>query len=248
MHTTRESVPNHIRETSISEIDFAARDGYYQVKRIIDILLSALALLFLLPFFGVIALLISIDSNGPVFFRQTRVGTRLVKDQKGCRWLREDFSCYKFRSMANNSKDDIHKTYIKALMTNDEKTMREMEGGDGNLHKLVHDKRITRVGKVLRKFSLDELPQFWNVLRGDMSLVGPRPNLPYEVDLYKPHHAGRLLAKPGITGLQQITARCTAIFEDQVRLDLEYIITQSTMLDLMILVKTPITIFTQKGV
>ena len=248
MQSSRELVHTLRWESSINAIEFENRSNYYLSKRLLDIFLSGIALVLLLPFFGIIAIFIAIDSPGPVFYKQIRVGSKLVRTATGSHWERSDFLCFKFRSMTTNSKDDVHKAYIKALMTNDEATMREMEGGSGKVHKLVNDKRVTKVGKVLRKFSLDELPQFWNVFRGDMSLVGPRPNLPYEVDLYLPHHAGRLMAKPGITGLQQITARCTASFEEQVQFDLEYIARQSTWLDLSILAKTPITIFTQKGV
>jgi lipopolysaccharide/colanic/teichoic acid biosynthesis glycosyltransferase len=236
------------REGGTNAIHFSERKLYYSEKRALDVLLSLLALVVLSPIFIIIGLLISLDSPGPIFFKQKRVGAHFINQPGSEKWEREDFDCYKFRSMVHNADDQIHKAYIKALVSNDKEKMREMEGGKSNLHKLSNDKRITRVGKFLRKFSLDELPQFWNVVRGDMSLVGPRPNIPYEVELYPPTYLERLQAKPGITGLQQITARCTTSLEEQVNLDLIYIERQSIGMDLFILLKTPITIFTQKGI
>lgn len=235
-------------ENDYYQINFAGRRMYYLIKRIIDIVFSGCVLLVLLPVFVVLAIVIKLDSPGPVIFKQKRVGARIRHSDHVDKWEKTEFNCYKFRSMQHKASEDIHKKYIKALISNDQITMTEMEGGPGKLHKLTSDPRITRIGKVLRKYSLDELPQFWNVFIGDMSLVGPRPNIPYEVEMYNQTHLGRLQAKPGITGLQQITARCTASFEDQVKLDLQYIEQQSIWLDLFILIKTPVTVFTQKGV
>jgi lipopolysaccharide/colanic/teichoic acid biosynthesis glycosyltransferase len=236
------------KEIENRKVLFSNRKFYYFWKRALDFLICVLALVLLSPVFIIIALFITLDSPGPVFFKQVRVGSHFINQPGSERWERKDFICYKFRSMIHNSDDKIHKTYIQALVSNDQVKMREMEGGESNLHKLSNDKRITKVGKFLRKFSLDELPQFWNVFLGDMSLVGPRPNIPYEVELYPSFYLGRLQAKPGITGLQQITARCTTSLEEQVKLDLMYIENQSIRMDLLILLKTPITIFTQKGI
>lgn len=232
---------------SLAGTEFHSRKGYYIAKRVLDIVLSALALIVLSPVILIIAILIKLDSPGPVFFRQQRVGAKLAGKGKGLHWERQDFHCVKFRSMTTNADQKVHQEYIKAYIANDESVMKEMEGENNTLHKLVNDQRITRVGKFIRKFSLDEVPQFWNVLRGDMSLVGPRPCIPYELEMYTDHHKQRLQAKPGITGLQQTVARCTISFEDQVNLDLEYISKQSFWYDLKILFMTPITIFTQKG-
>lgn len=232
---------------SFSGSMFQTRRFYYTCKRALDILLSLLALLVLSPLFLIIAILIKLDSPGPVFFRQKRVGAKLAGDGKDLHWDREDFWCYKFRSMTTNADESVHQEYIKAYIANNESAMKEMEGENTKLHKLVNDQRITNIGRYLRKFSLDELPQFWNVLRGDMSLVGPRPCIPYELEMYTDRHRQRLQAKPGVTGLQQTVARCTISFEDQVNLDIEYITKQSFWFDLKILVMTPITIFTQKG-
>lgn len=231
----------------ISESLFYERRYYYALKRLIDIFLSIVALVLLSPVLLVSAVLIKLDSAGPVIYKQKRVGARLTDHGEGLRWERKDFFCFKLRSMTDNAREDIHKEYIKAYIANDQATMQNMEGKDASMHKLVHDMRVTRIGKILRKFSLDEIPQFWNVLRGEMSLVGPRPNIPYELEMYSARHFQRLQATPGITGLQQITARCTASFDEQVNLDIQYIKNQSTWLDLKIILLTPITIFTQKG-
>ncbi|MHC1685965.1 MAG: sugar transferase [Clostridiaceae bacterium] len=235
-------------QQSLSRPLINQRSRYYIAKRTLDVLLSGLALLLLSPLMALIALLIALDTPGPIIFKQKRVGARLCRDNNTLQWERVDFTFYKFRTMKTDSSDAHHKAYMQALIANDQQKMKEMEGDGNGKHKLVNDKRITRVGKYLRKFSLDELPQFYNVLKGDMSLVGPRPAIPYEVEMYTPWHLRRLEAKPGITGLQQTTARYTAIFEEQVNLDIQYIETQSLGLDLRILIKTPLTIFSsQKG-
>jgi lipopolysaccharide/colanic/teichoic acid biosynthesis glycosyltransferase len=217
------------------------------MKRLVDIIFSGLLLLLLSPLLAIIALLIKLDSPGPVFFKQSRVGSCRFKIGTIVLWKRQNFTFYKFRTMTNNSNPEVHKAYMKALIANDQKTMKEMEGDNVAVHKLVHDKRVTRIGRYLRKFSLDELPQFLNVLKGDMSVVGPRPAISYEVDMYSPWFLRRLEAKPGITGLQQITARNIERFDQQVRLDIKYIENQSLGMDLKIMMKTPLAILTQRG-
>jgi lipopolysaccharide/colanic/teichoic acid biosynthesis glycosyltransferase len=149
--------------------------------------------------------------------------------------------------MKLNADSSIHRAYVQALITNDEERMTALQGEATEIRKLIHDSRIIRPGIILRKLSLDELPQLWNVLRGDMSLVGPRPAIPYEVEVYQPWHLGRFQAQPGISGLQQVKARCTSDFDQQVRLDLEYIQNQSMWLDLKIILQTPLVIFSTKG-
>ncbi len=134
----------------------------------------------------------------------------------------------------------IHQAYVKALIENDEEKMTALQGAKTQPRKLVNDSRIIRPGKILRKLSLDELPQIWNVVKGDMSLVGPRPAIPYEVEMYKPWHLRRLEVQPGITGLQQVTNRCMTDFDQQVRLDIEYIENQSLWLDIKIIIKNSI--------
>jgi lipopolysaccharide/colanic/teichoic acid biosynthesis glycosyltransferase len=125
--------------------------------------------------------------------------------------------------------------------------MTEIQGQETTVRKLLHDPRIIRPGSLLRKFSLDELPQLWNVLRGDMSMVGPRPAIPYEVDMYSQWHMRRLETTPGITGLQQVKARCITDFDEQVRLDIQYVDTQSLWLDLKIAIQTPFAILSGRG-
>jgi lipopolysaccharide/colanic/teichoic acid biosynthesis glycosyltransferase len=136
---------------------------------------------------------------------------------------------------------------MKALIENDQEKMNELRGQNTNIHKLIRTPRITRLGKFLRRTSLDELPQLWNVLRGEMSLVGPRPAVPYELDLYKSWYIRRLEAQPGITGLQQVNARSTMDFDQQMYLDIQYIKTQSVWLDLKILLKTPFAVISTRG-
>ena len=149
--------------------------------------------------------------------------------------------------MHHNADVSVHQAYIKALIDNDHEQIHALQGDTSSIHKLVHDLRITRPGRLLRKFSLDELPQLINVLRGDMSLVGPRPAIPYEVDMYKPWHLQRLEAQPGITGLQQVTSRSAADFDEQVRLDIEYVNRRSFWLDIKIILRTPFVIISTRG-
>ncbi len=183
-------------------------------KRIFDILVSLAALILLLPLFLVVIILVKIDSLGPVFFSQKRNGF------KG-----EYFNMYKFRSMVADAEDRF-----KALEDKNEVS--------GNMFKIKNDPRITRVGKVLRKTSIDELPQLLNVLKGDMSIVGPRPPIGREVQKYDAWHNLRLSVKPGITGLWQISGRNDIGFEDMCRLDLKYIRERGFLYDLKIILKT----------
>jgi lipopolysaccharide/colanic/teichoic acid biosynthesis glycosyltransferase len=168
--------------------------------------------------------------------------------------------------MRPNADPTIHQAYIRALINNDREKMDAIQNAAtrpaGRVsseekaaiqiaptrpNKLVDDARITTPGRILRKLSLDELPQLWNVLRGEMSMIGPRPAIPYEVEMYKPWHLLRLQAQPGISGLQQVTARCTRDFDEQVALDIEYIEKQSLWLDLKIAIKTPLAIIGARG-
>jgi len=220
---------------------------YYMMKELFGGIISAVILILMTPIFIIIMILIKLDSPGPVIFSQTRIGSRRVKTTDGWQWEKVEFTFYKFRTMFHNSDPAIHKAYVEALIKNDESAMDEIQHTKTNIRKLINDPRITGVGKYLRKFSLDEFPQFFNVLRGDMSIVGPRPALPYEVSLYQSWQLTRLQAKPGITGLQQVSARCIKSFDEQVRYDLEYIRRQSLLLDLVIILKTPISLLRAKG-
>jgi lipopolysaccharide/colanic/teichoic acid biosynthesis glycosyltransferase len=155
------------------------------------------------------------------------------------------FSLLKFRSMTANADPEVHRAYVANFIKGEEKPT---ETGDTALYKLVSDSRVTRVGGFLRRTSLDELPQLLNVFRGDMSLVGPRPPIPYEVEHYQPHHMARLAVKPGITGLWQVSGRNTTTFERMVELDVEYIQRRSLMMDLEILLRTiPEVLFVHHG-
>jgi lipopolysaccharide/colanic/teichoic acid biosynthesis glycosyltransferase len=212
-----------------------------------DIGIASILLVLLSPLMLLTAAMIFLYSPGPIFFIQERVGARRKPYGRHSYWKRVNFRCYKFRTMKINADPLIHQAYVSALIANDQKEMTALQGKATQTRKLIHDSRIIRPGHILRKLSLDELPQLWNVLRGDMSLVGPRPAISYEVEMYKPWHLGRLQAQPGITGLQQVTARSTSDFDQQVRLDVDYIQNQSLWLDLKIMWQTPLAIISTKG-
>ncbi|UWZ83725.1 sugar transferase [Occallatibacter riparius] len=203
------------------------RRGHLRVKRAMDMLGSCFALLVSAPMFAIIAVAIRMTSEGPIFFRQKRVG----RDGR-------EFTLYKFRTMRANNDSSQHREYMAKLIAG----VAEKVPADGKagVYKLANDNRITPIGKILRKTSMDELPQFLNVLKGDMSLVGPRPGIAYEVAAYKPWHRRRILqVKPGITGLWQVTARSQVGFDEMVRLDLRYAEDWSPWLDFKILMQTP---------
>lgn len=198
------------------------------VKRMMDVTGSALMFVLCLPLLAVIALAIKASSRGPVFFKQQRVG------QYGRR-----FTFLKFRSMYLDNDSSVHRKYIEKLIAGNAERISLNGSGDG-VYKLANDKRITPLGKFLRRTSLDELPQLVNVFWGDMSLVGPRPPIPYELAAYATWHRRRVLqVKPGITGLWQVTGRSRVTFDDMVRLDLHYATSWSLWLDFKILMRTP---------
>jgi exopolysaccharide biosynthesis polyprenyl glycosylphosphotransferase len=209
-------------------IDHGRTRAALGAKRSVDVVGSLLALIAFSPFFAAIALAIKLTSKGPILFRQQRMG------QYGDR-----FEFLKFRSMEAGNNHAIHQEFVKELIA----------GGAGSLgesshpkpvYKLTNDPRVTPVGRFLRRTSLDELPQFLNVLKGQMSLVGPRPPIPYEVECYEIWHRRRLLAvKPGITGLWQVKGRSRTTFDEMVRLDLQYARTWSLWMDFRILLQTP---------
>jgi lipopolysaccharide/colanic/teichoic acid biosynthesis glycosyltransferase len=265
MERIREALPAHVNQRDLQYIHITAHiftdesdgsaskiaadpafypDLFYQykakkfsflAKRTMDIVGSAAALIVLAPLFFVIAALVKLTSKGPVMFKQDRLG------QFG-----KTFTCLKFRSMHANNDLKIHQEFMKNLISG------AYEGkGDGQtkkVFKMTNDPRITRIGRFLRRSSLDELPQFINVLKGDMSLVGPRPPLAYEYKEYDLWHRRRVLeVKPGITGLWQVNGRSRVSFNEMVRLDLRYARTWSLMLDLQILFKTPIAVIFGDG-
>jgi lipopolysaccharide/colanic/teichoic acid biosynthesis glycosyltransferase len=206
--------------------------GALWLKRALDVFASALMLTLLSPLFLAIALLVKLSSPGPIFFRQARLG------QYG-----KKFTFFKFRTMYTNCDPAIHEAYVAKLISG------QLEGGDGKgIYKMQNDPRVTPLGRFLRKSSLDELPQFVNVLRDEMSLVGPRPPLPYEYERYKPWHKRRVLElKPGITGLWQVEGRSRTTFEQMVRLDLRYGRFRSIWTDIKILVRTPSAVIRGRG-
>jgi len=206
------------------------------LKRLIDIVGSALALILLAPVFGILAALVKLTSNGPVFFRQQRLGQFQVP-----------FAFLKFRSMNVTTDPKIHREYVKSFIAGRAEP-NSASGQQRRVYKLTNDPRVTWIGRFMRRTSLDEIPQFWNVLVGQMSLVGPRPPIGYEIEEYEIWHRRRLVeAKPGITGLWQVHGRSRTTFDDMVRLDLRYSRMCSPISDLKILLQTPRAVFSGDG-
>jgi lipopolysaccharide/colanic/teichoic acid biosynthesis glycosyltransferase len=209
----------------------AAADGFVTTGsrwtrgacRGLDIVLSIVALIVLLPLFAAIVLAIRIDSPGRAIFRQRRVGRHL-----------EPFIINKFRTMRDGAGHDAHRTFVLRLIAGDTPE----QDTDRPFFKIAADDRVTRVGRFLRLSSLDELPQLWNVLRGDMSLVGPRPPIRYEVDHYPPHWFERFSVKPGITGLWQVSGRSELTLEQMIELDIAYARSRSLWLNVRIVART----------
>ncbi|MCX5798943.1 MAG: exopolysaccharide biosynthesis polyprenyl glycosylphosphotransferase [Proteobacteria bacterium] len=208
------------------------------MKKIIDFFGSFAAIIIFSPFFIFIPILIKLTSEGPALFKQKRVGM----------WGKQ-FTFLKFRSMYVGNNEDTHKEYINKFISGEIDADGDEEGAkQSKVFKIKTDPRVTPIGKFIRKTSIDELPQFFNVLKGDMSLVGPRPPIPYEFKQYDIWHRRRIMEmKPGITGLWQIRGRSATTFDDMVRLDLQYIEEWSPWLDIKILLKTPLVVLTLKG-
>jgi len=204
--------------------------GYLRAKRIFDIVFTLLILLPLCVVIAIFAVLILIDSKGSIFFRQKRVGLNGV-----------EFEMLKLRSMYEKCDDRSHRDAIQQYMNG-----QTLNGNTETPYKL-HDGRITRVGRFLRKASIDEFPQFWNVLRGEMSLVGPRPPIPYEVELYTSHDWLRLSGKPGLTGPWQVYGRSRTTFQDMIELDIAYLQKQSIWTDVKLIALTIPVIITGRG-
>ena len=206
------------------------------VKRSIDILGSGAIALVCLPLFVVIAIAVRASSKGPILFRQERIG------QFG-----QSFTFLKFRSMYVDNDHKVHQEFVQKLISQEEGPA-EQAGGKRAVYKITNDKRVTQIGRFLRRTSLDELPQFLNVLKGDMSLVGPRPPIPYELAAYQTWHRRRVLeVKPGITGLWQVTGRSRVKFDEMVRLDLRYATSWTPWLDFKILLQTPLAVIRGSG-
>jgi lipopolysaccharide/colanic/teichoic acid biosynthesis glycosyltransferase len=238
------------------------RPAYQVVKRLLDVVLCILAFPFLAPVLIACAIAIKLDSPGPVLFIQERIG----KDGR-------PFRMFKFRTMKHNLDDSFHRAFMKAFVKGQMDGGRNGTGKNGQgsdppgafkrafiephvdgkkngaqkTYKPFQDSQVTWVGRFLRKTSLDELPQVWNVLRGEMSLVGPRPNVPWEVEEYEPWHYERLEVLPGITGLAQVKGRSSISFDEITGYDIEYIMQQSVAMDLKILWWTASAVFSGAG-
>jgi lipopolysaccharide/colanic/teichoic acid biosynthesis glycosyltransferase len=202
-------------------------------RRLVDLTVGSVVFVLVLPLLIGLAVLIRLESSGSPLFRQRRIG----RDGRA-------FTVNKFRSMYVDSDERPHREYVQSLIASGNDVDRP---GDG-LYKLGGDARVTRVGACIRRWSLDELPQLWNVVRGDMSLVGPRPVLAYEVDTYPEWYQHRFAVKPGMTGLWQVSGRNERTYEEMVRLDCEYVDAQSLWLDVRILLRTVITVLRREGV
>lgn len=203
------------------------------ILRILDLLVAGILLIVLAPLFAALAAAIKVDSSGSPIFRQRRCGRGL-----------DEFTVFKFRTMRCDTAADPHRTYVLDVINGNEDSGSKRDEG---LQKLENDERITRVGAFLRRFSLDELPQLWNVIRGEMTVVGPRPPIPYEVDFYPPRWLRRLSVKPGLTGLWQVSGRNELDYAEMVELDLEYVEQRSLWLNAKILARTIKVVLTGRG-
>ena len=219
------------------------RPSYFACKRALDVILSILVLIAFLPLLAVIAFLIKLDSPGPILFRQERVGAKRRSLGAKTVWIVQNFTMYKFRSMVADADSSLHEAYIRDFVQG----RISPQLAPGAKFKPSNDPRVTRLGRVLRKFSLDELPQLLNVLKGDMSLVGPRPVPTYEVACYRNGDHRRLGALPGITGLWQVRGRCLVSFEQMVRMDIHYIRNATFWFDLKILFLTIPAVLSRRG-
>lgn len=212
---------------------------YLACKRLFDVSIAAVLLLVLAPVVVIIALLVVLDSPGPAIFRQKRVTRRRRVEGCSVTWHFEPFTFCKFRTMRKDTDPQAHRDLVRQLL-------HEVQGGTTGLDSdpaaptLADDPRITRMGRLLRKTSLDELPQLWNVLMGEMSLVGPRPPTLYEWEMYSPRQRQRLAVMPGITGLWQVNGRSKCDYQEMIELDLYYVEHRSFWLDLKIATQTPL--------
>jgi lipopolysaccharide/colanic/teichoic acid biosynthesis glycosyltransferase len=201
-------------------------------RRCLDLVVASTLILLLLPLMIGVVVAVRLDSRGPALFRQRRVGYR-----------EREFTVYKFRSMRLDADEERHRQYVSALIGSG-----PAETGGEDLYKLAVDDRITPVGRRIRSWSIDELPQLFNVVLGDMSLVGPRPAIPYEVESYPAWYAKRFAVKPGLTGLWQVSGRNQRTYEEMVSLDIDYAESRSFLGDLAILARTPKAVFGRRGV
>jgi lipopolysaccharide/colanic/teichoic acid biosynthesis glycosyltransferase len=207
------------------------------VKRVLDVVCAVVALALLWPVMLLIMVLVKLDSPGPALFVQKRIGKR-----------GRAFQIYKFRTMTHNLDDNAHKKFMQAFVKGNLSSPNAARGGHGTvMYKPFNESQVTRVGRILRKTSLDELPQLFNILKGNMSLVGPRPNVPYEVEAYKEWHMERLRVLPGITGLAQVKGRSALDFDTIARYDIEYARRMNVFLDIRILFATVFSVVKGSG-
>lgn len=218
----------------------------YRAKRGLDLALATIATIVASPLLLAIVVAIAATSRGPVFFTQQRVGGRLVRVAGEWRWEPFTFTFFKFRSMRHEGSDEAHRAYMEAFIRGDEAAL-AAQNPEASMYKLDRDPRVTAIGAFLRRTSLDELPQLINVFRGEMSLVGPRPALEYEVEHYAPRHMRRFQALGGITGWWQVVGRSAVSFERMIDLDIWYVEHQSLRLDLEILARTCIVLMRRDG-
>lgn len=231
------SIDKSLAERDLDEVSVKRKPVYDAIKRVQDVTMSAVALTVLGPIWLLIALVIRVTSPGPVIYRQKNVIGRYGKPM----------TVYKFRTMYSNSDDSIHRRTIARFVQGEEIDTIEKDGQKVPVYKMTRDPRVTPVGAVLRKSGLDEIPQLVNVLKGEMSIVGPRAPLAYEYEHYTERHKRRLEVMPGITGLYQVTARSAVPFERMIEIDLEYVANRSYWLDLKIMLATPWVLITGKG-
>ena len=229
----------HVLPSCAQKADSCAvsRPGYELSKRLVDVTVALLVLALLSPLWVLIGIIVRLTTPGPALYCVRRaVG-------KGGR----EFTVYKFRTMVHNNDDTLHKHAIARFIEGQPLDVVEKNGVQIPIYKLAHDPRVTSLGRILRKTGLDEVPQFLNVLRGDMSVVGPRPPVYYEFEKYEEWQRHRLDVLPGITGLYQVTARSRATFEAMIEIDLEYVRRRSPWLDTKIFLITPWVMLTGKG-
>jgi lipopolysaccharide/colanic/teichoic acid biosynthesis glycosyltransferase len=227
----------------------ARRGGtaYFACKRVIDVALVILLSPLVVPVVLLLCVIVRLDSPGPPIFTQQRIGARRVRRDGASEWELRPFRFYKLRTMAHNADPALHRTYLDAYITGDVEAIQRLNGRSDGSYKMAKDPRITRVGATIRALSLDELPQLWNVLKGDMSLVGPRPPIDYELERYTPSQMQRLAGPAGLTGAWQVNGRSALTFEEMVDLDTSYLARRSLLLDLTILVRTLGVVVSRKG-
>lgn len=238
-HRLSSSPSVDVRDTRplLLETHAPAASGQYWLKRPLDVIGALVAILLFSPVMLATALAVKLSSPGPIVFRQKRIGKGGVP-----------FAFYKFRSMRIDGDDRIHREYVSKLIKGQNEQVNQATGDDKPVYKLKADPRITRVGHIIRRTSIDELPQLFNVLMGNMSLVGPRPPVPYEAENYRSWHLRRVLdVPPGITGLWQVEGRSKVTFDEMVRMDLRYVRDCSLALDLRILARTALVVLRCDG-